>query len=161
MCVILFVRCSDELSPTHFSPFCLPAYNMKWSIFTALSGKWSVLHLCIHIPIHLHKHTKAYPCTHTTIHTLGYERNGHLTPHPETWHLRLTGITGATMLWCQKSYPWYKYKYCHPFLMPSLALCWLSPCFPVWMLGRSVDSQYWPVLKSGGFQMLKILYNQY
>lgn len=52
-------------------------------------------------------HTYMHPLTPVTL------RGGHPAPHPETWHPWLTGLTGATMLWCQKSYPMtdiYTYK---------------------------------------------------
>lgn len=94
---------SDGAMQFAHSCFCCLSTTWKYlQNFTELSGKWISFAHILYVPIHLHKHTRD---TRPRTHFLGSERDGHLTPHPETWHPGLTEITGATMLWCQKSYP--------------------------------------------------------
>lgn len=40
-----------------------------------------------------------------------------------------------------------------------VALCWLLLTVFLYQDWAGVDSQYWPLLKPAGFQMLKPLYN--
>lgn len=85
------------------------------------------------------------------------------TPHPSPWNLappadwsnRCNNVVVPEI----QPRSWYKYKYC-PLAMAGQTLCWQPRPVFLCQCWAGADSQNWPVVKSGGFQMLKTLYNQ-
>lgn len=75
----------------------------KDSLLTVVFAYSIISYLSLHCLVNGHfcaeicAHSLIYKGTHTSIHTISPEGEGHLTPHPETWHLRLTEVTGATV----------------------------------------------------------------
>lgn len=121
---------------------------------------WKTNHISTHT--HLHKHTNE----HTRKLTPPWPWAAR-TPNPSPWNLAptcLMEITGATMLWCQKSYPGadININIVILSLMPSLALCWLSHTVSL-SQGRAAAS----TPRTGLWSSLEIsrcsnhLYNQY
>lgn len=76
-----------------------------------------------YMPINFSKHYKG---THAVLHALRPERDRHLTLHPETWHPWADWNNRCDNVMVPEILPQRWYKYCHPLLMPCLALCWLS-----------------------------------